>query len=85
VVAANLAAIDPAMQARVLDFAPAKFDIAATHSIAIAISHEPATLAYLDRQGGTAPLTVQPGIDPWTDDFANLPAAMWRRLAINKY
>lgn len=85
VVAANLAAIDPSLQARVLDFAPAKFDISANHSIAIAISRNPQTLTALDQQGGTAPLVAQPGVDPWTDDFANLPAAMWRRLAIKKY
>ena len=85
VVAANLAAIDPSLQARVLDFAPSKFDIAATHSIAIAISRNPKALNILDQQGGTTPLELQTGIDPWTDDFANLPAAMWRRLAIKKY
>ena len=85
VVAANLKAIDPNLQARVLDFAPAKPDTPAMHSIVIVISKSADAIARLDKVGFAQAMPEAKGIDPWTDDFANLPAAMLRRLAISKY
>ena len=86
VVAANIAAIDPTLQGRVVDFVPVtNTDISAQHSIAIVISKNPKALELLDKAGGTAPLTPTPGVEKWTDDFANLPAAILRRIAVSKY
>ncbi len=85
VVAANLKAIDPNLQARVLDFAPEKPDVPAMHSIVIVISRSAEAIAKFDKSTIAAPMPYAHGIDPWTDDFANLPAAMMRRLSINKY
>ena len=85
VVAANLQAVDPTMGSRILDFAPEKIDLAATHSIAIVMSKNAKLLTELDQDGGTQPLVASPGIDSWSDDFSNLPAAILRRLTIRKY
>lgn len=86
VVAANIAAIDPALQGRVVDFVPpTNIDISAQHSIAIVISKNPKALELLDKAGGTTPLTPTAGVEKWTDDFANLPAAILRRIAVSKY
>ncbi len=85
VVAANLQKIDPAFQGRVIDFAPEKIDVSAMHSIAIVMTKNAATLLALDSAGGAAPLTVQAAIDPWTDDFSNLPSAILRRMKVTKY
>ena len=86
VVAANIAAIDPTLMGRVIDFVPpTATDISAMHSIAIVISKNPKALELLDKAGGTAPLTPTPGVEKWTDDFANLPAAILRRVAVSKY
>jgi hypothetical protein len=85
VVAANLAAIDPALQGRVVDFVPAVQEVSSLHSIAIVMSKNPAALAELDKAGGTTPLTALAGIDPWTDDFSNLFSAIMRRVRVTKY
>lgn len=86
VVAANMKAIDPALEGRVIDFVPpTNSDVSAMHSIAIVISKNPAALALLDKGGGTAPLATVPGVEKWTDDFANLPGAILRRVALTKY
>jgi SAM-dependent methyltransferase len=86
VVAANMAAIDKSLQGRVIDFVPpTKNDVNAMHSIAIVISKNQASLELLDKAGGTAPLLAQAGVEKWTDDFANLPSAILRRIAISKY
>ena len=85
VVAANLRAIDPTLQARVLQFAPEKPDVAAAHSTVIVISKSADALARLDKSSIAHGLPEAGNIDPWTDDFANLPAAMLRRLAIHNY
>jgi hypothetical protein len=86
VVAANMNAIDPALQGRVIDFVPPnKNDVNAMHSIAIVMSKNPKALELLDNAGGTIPLTAQTGVEKWTDDFANLPGAILRRIAVSKY
>ncbi len=85
VVAANLKAIDPALSGRVVDFVPGKVEIPAMHSIAIVMSRNPQALAALDAGGGTQVLTANGHIDPWTDDFANLPAAILRRVGLTRY
>jgi hypothetical protein len=86
VVAANMKAIDPTLEGRVVDFIPpTKTDTNALHSIAIVISKNPKALALLDQAGGTAPLEAVAGVEKWTDDFANLPGAILRRIALTKY
>ena len=85
VVAANLKAIDPSFSGRVVDFVPGKVEIPAMHSIAIVMSRNPQALAALDAGGGTQVLTANEHIDPWTDDFANLPAAILRRVGLTRY
>ena len=86
VVAANMMAIDPLLQGRIIDFVPpTNNDVNAMHSIVIVISKNPVALATLDASGGTAPLTPQAGVEKWTDDFANIPAAIMRRVAVSKY
>ena len=85
VVAANLAAIDPAIHGRVVDFVPGKIDVSAMHSIAIVMSKNADALAALDKAGGTSPLTAQAQIDPWTDDFSNVFSAILRRIKVTKY
>jgi hypothetical protein len=86
VVAANMKAVDPALQGRVIAYVPTgKPEISALHSIAIAMSKNPDALARLDKTGGTAPLTPIEGVDQWTDDFSNLPSAILRRIAVSKY
>ncbi len=85
VVAANLNAIDPNLQARIIDFAPEKPDVPATHSIVIVVGKKAEVVAGFDALPTSKPLPLVNGIDPWTDDFANLPSAMIRRLAIKKY
>jgi hypothetical protein len=81
VVAANLAALDQSLKGRILDTTPAKSgDIAFAHSIVIAISRSEATLGLIDKTGSSAPLTPTTDVQPWTDDFANLPSAMLRRM-----
>ncbi len=85
VVAANLKAIDPTLQARVIDYAPAEPKITGMHSIVVVISRKPEAIAQFEKAGGTTALPISDGIDPWTDDFANLPAAMLRRMKISKY
>jgi hypothetical protein len=86
VVAANMKAIDPKLQGRVVDFVPTKNDdINAMHSITLVISKNQHALELLDRAGGTAPLAEAAGVEKWTDDFANLPSAMLRRINLTKY
>lgn len=85
VVAANMQAIDPALQGRVIDFVPATPDVSAMHSIAIVMSRNPRALEALDHQGGTAPLTPVAGIAPWTDDIADIPGAILRRVYQARY
>ena len=85
VLAANLKKIDPNLQSRVLDFAPDKPDVPATHSIVVVISRKAESISGFDKIGIAQALPEINGIDPWTDDFANLPAAMLRRLAISRY
>ena len=85
VVAANMKAIDPSLQGRVLDYAPTTSDISAAHSIAIVISRNPKALELLDQAGGTVPLVPAQGVDKWTDDFSNLPSAILRRVAVTRY
>ena len=85
VVAANLHKIDPTLQARVLDFAPPNPDVPAMHSIVVVISRNAETIAGFDKVTIAKVVPFDKRIDPWTDDFANLPAAMLRRLAINQY
>ncbi len=85
VVAANLAAIDPALQGRVVDFVPKVQEVSSLHSIAIVMSKNAEALAALDKAGGTSPLTPQAGVDPWTDDFSNLFSAILRRIRVTKY
>jgi hypothetical protein len=86
VVAANMKAIDPALQGRVVDFVPStNNDVNAMHSIAIIISKSPAALELLDQAGGTVPLTPVASVEKWTDDFANLPGAILRRVALTRY
>jgi hypothetical protein len=85
VVAANLKTIDPAFGGRVVDFVPDKVEIPAMHSIAIVMSRNAGVLAALDAGGGTQILAANAHIDPWTDDFANLPAAILRRVGLTRY
>jgi hypothetical protein len=85
VVAANLAAIDPALKGRVVDFVPAQQEVSALHSIAIVMSKNTSALEALDKAGGTAPLMPTSGVDPWTDDFSNLFSAILRRVRVTKY
>jgi hypothetical protein len=86
VVAANMAAIDPTLQGRILDFVPpTNTNVNAMHSIVIVMSKNQSALAMLDAGGGTAPLTPQSGVEKWTDDFANLPSAILRRIGVSKY
>jgi hypothetical protein len=85
VVAANMAALDPSLKGRILDTTPAKAgDIAFAHSIVIAISRTEATLSLIDKTGSSAPLTPTADVQPWTDDFANLPSAVLRRIRQTK-
>ena len=51
----------------------------------IVMSRNAQALAALDAGGGTQVLKAPDGIDPWTDDFANLPAAILRRIGVTKY
>jgi hypothetical protein len=86
IVAANMAAVDPAFQGRVIDFVPpTNTDLNAMHTIVIMLSKNPKALEMLDKTGGTKPLVLTAGVEKWTDDFANLPAAMLRRMAVTKY
>lgn len=85
VVAANMRAIDPALEGRVIDYVPEQKDVAAMHSIAIVMSRNPQALARLDADGGTAPLQPVAGIGPWTDDIADLPGAILRRIGQTRY
>lgn len=86
VVAANLKSIDPTIQGRIVDFVPpTNNDVNALHSIAIVITKNADTLTKLDAAGGTAPLMAQQGIEKWTDDFADIPSAILRRIAVSKY
>lgn len=86
VVAANMNAVDPTLQGRVLDYVPTgKMTVQAMHSIVIVISKNPEALTKLDEAGGTKPLLARAGVEKWTDDFANLPAAILRRIAVTKY
>ena len=86
VVAANIASIDPTLNARLIDFVPpTRTDISALHSITIAISKNAKTLEMLDNTGGVVALNPTAGVEKWTDDFANLPSAILRRIAISKY
>ena len=86
VVAANIASIDPTLNARLIDFVPpTKTDISALHSITIAISKNAKTLEMLDNTDGVVALNPTAGVENWTDDFANLPSAILRRIAISKY
>jgi hypothetical protein len=86
VVAANIYAIDSTLQGRVIDYVPPKAgDLNAAHSIAIAISKSPKSLAALDQNSDVKPLIPVTGIDQWTDDFSNLPGAIIRRLSVTKY
>ena len=86
VVAANMRAIDPDLQGRVIDYVPPKAgDLSAAHSIAIAISKSAKGLEALDRDADVKQLTPIAGIDQWTDDFSNLPSAIIRRLSVTKY
>jgi hypothetical protein len=86
VVAANMHAIDPALQGRVIDYVPPKAgDLNAAHSIAIAISKSSKSLEALDQNSDVKPLMPVSGIDQWTDDFSNLPGAIIRRLSVTKY
>ena len=86
VVAANMRAIDPALQGRVIDYVPPKDgDLYAAHSIAIAISKSSKSLEALDQKSDVKPLTPIAGVDQWTDDFSNLPGAIIRRLSVTKY
>ena len=86
VVAANMHAIDPALQGRVIDYVPPKAgDLNAAHSIAIAISKSSKSLESLDQSSDVKPLVPVAGIDQWTDDFSNLPGAIIRRLSVTQY
>ena len=86
VVAANMHAVDPALQGRVVDYVPPKAgDLSAAHSIAIVISRSASSLADLDQNSDVKPLVPVSGIDQWTDDFSNLPSAIFRRLSVTKY
>lgn len=86
VVAANMHAIDPALQGRVIDYVPPKAgDLNAAHSIAIAISKSSKNLESLDQSSDVKPLVPVAGIDQWTDDFSNLPGAIVRRLSVTQY
>ncbi len=86
VVAANMQAIDPALQGRVIDYVPPKAgDLYGANSIAIAISKSSKSLEPLDQSGDVKPLVPVAGIDQWTDDFSNLPGAIIRRLSVTKY
>ena len=86
VVAANMHAIDPALQGRVIDYVPPKAgDLNAAHSIAIAISKSSKSLESLDQSSDVKPLVPVAGIDQWTDDFSNLPGAIVRRLSVTQY
>ncbi len=85
VVAANLQAVDPTMSSRVIDFVPATPNLNASHSIVIVVSKNAKLLASLDQEGGTQPLETSTGVESWSDDFSNLPAAILRRLSIQKY
>jgi hypothetical protein len=86
VVAANMKAIDPMLQGRVVDFVPpTNGDINAMHSITLVMSKNAHALELLDKAGGTAPLTASADVEKWTDDFANLPSAMLRRIKLTKY
>jgi hypothetical protein len=86
VVAANMHAIDPALQGRVIDYVPLKAgDLNAAHSIAIAISKSSKSLEALDQNSDVKPLVPVNGIDQWTDDFSNLPGAIIRRLSVTQY
>ena len=86
VVAANMHALDPALQGRVIDYVPPKDgNLYAAHSIAIAISKSSKSLEPLDQNSDVKPLIPVAGIDQWTDDFSNLPGAIIRRLSVTKY
>ncbi len=86
VVAANLKAIAPDIEGRVVDFIPSNgYDVNAMHSIVIIMSKNKELLSKLDQQGNIAPLTTLPGVDKWTDDFSNLPSAIYRRINVTKY
>ncbi len=86
VVAANMTAIDKNLQGRIIDFVPpTKNDVSAMHSIAIVITKNTESLAKLDAGGNTALLLAQDGVEKWTDDFANIPGAILRRVAVSKY
>jgi hypothetical protein len=86
VVAANMHAVDPGLQGRVIDYVPPKAgDLNAAHSIAIAISKSSKNLEALDQNNDVKPLVPVAGIDQWTDDFSNLPGAIIRRLSVTKY
>jgi hypothetical protein len=79
-------AVDPALQGRVVDYVPPKAgDLSAAHSIAIVISKSASSLAALDQNSDVKPLVPVSGIDQWTDDFSNLPSAIFRRLSVTKY
>jgi preprotein translocase subunit SecG len=85
VVAANIAAIDPNLKGLILETNPPKAgDVAFAHSIVIAISQSYETLNLIDKTGGSKPLKAMAGVEPWTDDFANLPSAMLRRIRQTK-
>jgi hypothetical protein len=90
VVAANLQSIDPAIQARIIDFTPpmkenGRPDLEAMHSIAIVMSRNPKNFEKLDKDADVKPLAYNPEVTAWTDDFADIPSSIMRRLGITKY
>jgi hypothetical protein len=85
VVAANMKAVDATLEGRVINYYPTGISyIDAARSISVVISKSAHVLHKLDRDGGTLPLVPTPGVEKWTDDFSDLPSAIWRRASITK-
>jgi hypothetical protein len=84
VVAANMQDVDPTLQGRLIDYLPPKDSIDGLRSITVVISKNKTALDLLDKNGGTAPLLPTPGVEKWSDDFSDVPSAIWRRASITK-
>jgi hypothetical protein len=80
-VLATAAAADPSLKNRLVYLSPAKPDITNAHSMVLVLSRDSKILERLDKGGSSKPLETEAGLAPWTDDFANVPAAIWRRLS----
>lgn len=57
-----------------------KRDMYASSLVAV-VARSEADLAVLARTGAWQKLKPEPGLRPWTDDFSNVLAAMWRMSA----